>query len=217
MLPILLSSRKYIDMSSDDRYAINFEQLLRWIYDKPTFVMPALGEMPEFLKDDAIVSPTRTKAKRAAKSTRNTPHRLPARSTPILISLVKVLEDFRIRPDNSDFPQATFDSIDAFLPYRDEFIQFMFAAAPTSTSALAQVLQRFFERAIPFMSRPYLRQFLENMGFRQFRVYRPRIVSLRQRHSLAIRQGSKFLPNCSICVFTYRMTRNQTKLCGRFL
>jgi len=141
-------------MSSDDRYATNFEQLLRWIYDKPTFVMPALGEMPQFLKDDAIVSPTRIKAKRAAELTRNSGASAPTAIDAYFDSLVAVLEQFRVKPDHADFPQATLDSIDGFLPYRDEFIEFMFAAAPASGPALAQVLQRFFERAIPFMSKP---------------------------------------------------------------
>jgi hypothetical protein len=67
---------------------------------------------------------------------------------------VKVLEGFRVDPTHSDFPQAVTDNIEAFLPYRNEFIEFMFAAAPASDAELARSLQRFFESIIPFMSRP---------------------------------------------------------------
>ena len=34
-LPVYYRSRIYIDLSDSDTYAKNFEQLLRWIYDKP--------------------------------------------------------------------------------------------------------------------------------------------------------------------------------------
>jgi hypothetical protein len=70
-LPTFLSTRIHIDMSSDDRYATNFDNQLRWLYDKPMFVMPTLGEMPEFLKEDALPSLTQSKAKRAVELTRN--------------------------------------------------------------------------------------------------------------------------------------------------
>jgi hypothetical protein len=46
------------------------------------------------------------------------------------------------------------DSIDVFLPYRDEFIEVIFAAAPQSDPALSRSLQRLFESAIPLLFRP---------------------------------------------------------------
>jgi hypothetical protein len=153
-LPTFLSSRIYIDMSSDDRYATNFEQLLRWLYDKPTFVKPTLGEMPAFLKNDAAPSPTRSKAKRASELARSGAPSAQNSMDGYLDSLIEILETFRIPPESADFPQAVIDSIDAFLPYRDEFIEVIFAAAPQSDPALARNLQRFFESAIPFLSRP---------------------------------------------------------------
>jgi hypothetical protein len=144
----------YIDMSSDDRYATNFEQLLRWLYDKPTFVKPTLGEMPAFLKDNAAPSPTRSKAKRASELARSSAPSAHSSSDSYLDSLIGVLETFRIPPQSVDFPQAVLDSIDAFLPYRDEFIEVVFAAAPQSDPALSRRLQRFFESAITLLSRP---------------------------------------------------------------
>ena len=50
-LPKFLGSRIFIDMTPS-RYGTNFEQLLRWLYDKPLFVKPSLGTMPAFLNDD---------------------------------------------------------------------------------------------------------------------------------------------------------------------
>ena len=44
-LPIYYKSRIYIDLSGDEVYAQNFEQLVRWIYDKPVYAK-ALAKFP---------------------------------------------------------------------------------------------------------------------------------------------------------------------------
>lgn len=53
-LPIYYKSRIYIDFCEPDNYADCFEKLLRWIYDKPLYKRPPLGNKPSFLeeKDD---------------------------------------------------------------------------------------------------------------------------------------------------------------------
>jgi hypothetical protein len=53
-LPTFYKSRIYIDLSQSDIYAANFDQLLRWIYDKPTYPKPPLGRRPEFLNENAV-------------------------------------------------------------------------------------------------------------------------------------------------------------------
>jgi hypothetical protein len=55
-LPAYYKSRIYIDLSESDKYAENFEQLLRWIYDKPLYVKPALGKKPAFLEEGDTIS-----------------------------------------------------------------------------------------------------------------------------------------------------------------
>jgi hypothetical protein len=45
-LPIYLKSRLHIDLSDDYTYSSNFEQLLRWIYDKPLYQKPSIGTKP---------------------------------------------------------------------------------------------------------------------------------------------------------------------------
>jgi len=42
-LPIYYKSRIYIDLSDNDLYAKNFEQLLRWAYDKPLHISQKLA------------------------------------------------------------------------------------------------------------------------------------------------------------------------------
>ena len=64
-LPTFYKSRIYIDLSQSDIYATNFEQLLRWIYDKPAHPKPPLGKRPDFISENAIQLPTRSRANRA--------------------------------------------------------------------------------------------------------------------------------------------------------
>lgn len=51
-LPIFYKSRIYIDLSDEELYGKNFEQLLRWIYNKPLNVKPDIGKKPAFLDED---------------------------------------------------------------------------------------------------------------------------------------------------------------------
>jgi hypothetical protein len=48
-LPTFYGSRIHIDMSDEAQYSANFEQLLRWVYDKPAYIKPAKGRRPEYL------------------------------------------------------------------------------------------------------------------------------------------------------------------------
>lgn len=50
-LPTYYKSRIYIDLSEPDKYSENFERLLRWVFDKPLYQKPALGEKPTFLRN----------------------------------------------------------------------------------------------------------------------------------------------------------------------
>ena len=51
-LPTYYKGRIYVDLSGDEVYGPNFEKLVRWIYDKPMDVKPALGKAPSFLTED---------------------------------------------------------------------------------------------------------------------------------------------------------------------
>lgn len=49
LLPIYMSTRLYFDMSSSDAEAINFERIVRWIFDEPFHALPPIGNKPDFL------------------------------------------------------------------------------------------------------------------------------------------------------------------------
>lgn len=48
----MFASKLYIDMSNEESYAANYEQLLRFMFNKPLLKKPVLGKPPAFLLED---------------------------------------------------------------------------------------------------------------------------------------------------------------------
>jgi TIR domain len=172
-LPTFYKSRIYIDLSNSDIYAANFDQLLRWIYDKPAHPKPPLGKQPEFLNDNAIQLPTRSRANRAMDLLKSGSLVASAAVEEYFSVFAEGLEAFRISPDKFDrqkFDEPIVQSIDAFLPYRDECLSVIAAIARYSTSSEDRLLHRFFEKMIPYMFRPkdlmqYNEWYFDNFAF----------------------------------------------------
>ena len=56
-MPTFMKGRIFIDFSSEEKLAENFEALLRNIFDKPLYQEPALGKPPSFLLENERISP----------------------------------------------------------------------------------------------------------------------------------------------------------------
>lgn len=155
--PTFYKSRIYIDLSNSDIYAANFEQLLRWIYDKPAHPKPPLGTQPKFLNDNAIQLPTRSRAIRAIDLLKSGSPLGSAAVEEYFSVFAESLEAFRISPDKFDrqkFDEPIVERIDSFLPYRDECLSVIAAIIRYSNSGDDRLLHRFFEKLIPYMFRP---------------------------------------------------------------
>jgi hypothetical protein len=153
--PTYYSSRIYIDLSNDDIYPQNFDQLLRWIFDKPAYPKPVVGKPPEFLKEEHVLLPTRSHAARAISLLRSGSSLADSALKEYFDSLSENMEALRIVPaDGINFDDQLLTSIGAFLPYRDEFIGLMtmIAKVPPSEHYIV-ALVRFFEHMIPYMFR----------------------------------------------------------------
>lgn len=155
-LPTYYKSRIYIDLSEPDNYSENFEKLLRWIFDKPLYVKPEVGNRPAFLneKDGTSLGTTAAHKRAVAAIKENKPFASGALDE-YLSLFTKNLERFRLRDTEGEFDDAVVKSIEQFLPYRNEAIQLYFAIshyAPSEENILK--LHRFFESLIPYMNRP---------------------------------------------------------------
>ncbi|OAL77362.1 hypothetical protein AY606_11510 [Acinetobacter sp. SFB] len=53
-IPVYYSGRIHIDLSNDDKYTQNFEQLIRWVFDKPLHQRPQLGKPPQYILEEKV-------------------------------------------------------------------------------------------------------------------------------------------------------------------
>jgi hypothetical protein len=155
-LPTYYKSRIYIDLSEVDRYADNFERLLRWIFDKPLYVKPELGSKPSFLSEGEHVALGTTPIfKRCVDAIKNHKAFAAGAFDEYCDSFALNLDRFRLSDPTGEFDDAVVKSIEDFLQYRDEAIRLFIAIAQyTPTPEYIQRVHRLFESLIPYLHRP---------------------------------------------------------------
>jgi len=156
-VPSYYASKIYIDFTDPSSYAQNFEQLVRWIYDKPRYVKPVLGKMPAFLSEDSSTIRLSTSASfnrviDAVKNRRD--YYLPAIKEYFEL-FVSELEKFRIDSSATPKDDAVVNSIDEFIPYRNEVITLLTTICIYSDNAETRnAVHRFFEKLIKYTYPP---------------------------------------------------------------
>jgi len=155
-LPVYYKSRIYIDLSNGDLYATNFEQLLRWIYNKPLYIKPKIGKKPSFLSDDnQIILGTTSRFKRALDSIHNHKDYAKGAISDFFSTFASHLEEFRIKNREGEFDDQLIDNINKFLPYRNEVFEIFLAISQyRNTSESIDQIHRFLESLIPYLGRP---------------------------------------------------------------
>ncbi len=155
-LPTYYKSRIYIDLSEADRYAENFERLLRWVFDKPLYVKPEIGSKPSFLSEGEHVSLGTTAIfKRCVDALKNHKPFAEGAFNEYCNAFASNLERFRLSKIDGEFDDAVIKNIEEFLPYRNEVLQlFVTVAQYSSTPEFVNRIHRLFESLIPYMSRP---------------------------------------------------------------
>jgi hypothetical protein len=152
-LPVYYRSRIYIDLSDSDLYARNFEHLLRWIYDKPLYIKPELGKKPAFLNDSTTVAlGTSSQAKRALDAIRNNKDYCRGALTEYFEVFTTNFDRFRLIESGDKFDDKVIESIEQFIPYRNEAIEVFFSLAQyKNTPETVNQVHRFFEGLLPYM------------------------------------------------------------------
>lgn len=155
-LPTYYKSRIYIDLSEADKYSENFEKLLRWIFDKPLYVKPELGNKPSFLEEGEHISlGTTATFKRCVEALKNNKPYAAGAYDEYCNTFIFNLERFRLSKPDGEFDDAVIKSIEEFLPFRNEAIQLFTTIAQYSpTTEFVQRTHRFFESLVPYMHRP---------------------------------------------------------------
>ncbi len=158
-VPVLFRSRKYIDFTEDEAFEDSYEHLIRNLYSRPARMKPPLGQAPAHL----FVEPA-TQVKTAGKLQRlrdaaekGRPH-TQAMMKDYLDCLGDAFGDFRIDYDpkgEQPFDETVIGSINAFTPYRDNFIDFIeVVAAYIDRDEAYETLHEFFDRVLSYQFRP---------------------------------------------------------------
>lgn len=164
-LPTYYKSRIYIDLSENDRYLENFEKMLRWIYDKPLHIKPEIGQKPSFLEEgEAISLKTSHLFQRAVEALRNNKSYASGALKEYFDTFANNLESFRITNKDVEFDEIVIQSINDFMPYRNELIKiFNTISQFASNQENINLLHKFFENIAPFMNRPeHIKQWQES-------------------------------------------------------
>lgn len=122
LLPAYLRSRIYIDMSNPANRYENFEQLVRWIFDKPMHQKPQLGRPPSYITEPTAPQlGTTTRFRLATEAVRMGKPSALALVEDYLTTFAANLETLRVqRSGETEYDDAVVASIEMFKMYRDE-------------------------------------------------------------------------------------------------
>lgn len=143
-LPTYLKSRIYIDFSDGSDYERSYEQLLRCLYNKPTFKKPTLGKPPAWLDEDSV---NFNELKVLVKKNKNLPDDRPYKFQELKMefteTFIKILNEMRF-PDDKFDTETLLRKIDSLKPIRDIYFDFLMATI-TSGYFSSDFVKDFFE------------------------------------------------------------------------
>jgi hypothetical protein len=126
ILPVYLNGRLYFDLSDSEKYESEYTRLLRDIFQRPEEGEPSLGSPPSYLfvekKDEMTKTLSKFNQFKNAISTDNK-NSIGIYQT-YLESFIYILQtEFHIdETGNNEIDDLIIESINTFIPYRDEFI-----------------------------------------------------------------------------------------------
>lgn len=170
-LPTYYKGRIYIDLLNEAQYAEEFDRLLRWIYDQPLYLKPELGKAPAFLLNESTIKlATAVPFRRVMDAMKAGRDQSEALAGEYLGTVITEMEQFRLQGGGENFDDKVVESIDQFLPYRNELIEFFLTvAAFRPTDEMTSVIHRFFEQLIalnyPTPSQGYTSWTFDNFKF----------------------------------------------------
>lgn len=156
-VPAFYKGRIYFDFSRGEDYESQYESLLRWIVDKPRFVKPDLGRLPQHLASpDAPQLSTEPKFRRAREALREGAGNARGLFQEFCDIFSSELEKLRIqRAEDVEFDEQVVASYKAARPYLDQLFHLVRAICRFSNDPMyAEQIARLLEAVARYMFRP---------------------------------------------------------------
>lgn len=158
-VPNYYRGRIFIDLSDPSTYPSSFEELVRWIYNKPQYVRGPLGPPPSFMSGDAAAAASiaSTSILRTIDAFRNGRSSARGELDDRLRELVDKFESFRVTYDRNNpagFDDAVVAALDSASVWRNEYLQLVTAVAQYDPDdENINTLHRFLEKLLPYTDR----------------------------------------------------------------
>ena len=135
-----IKTRIYIDLSNQDTYEMEYEKLLRNIYEKPQFIKPKLGKKPEWLDEEKTNFFPLTDLIRQIRGS-NTDNKRKNCISRFQTSYVEILKEYF---EKGAEPERIYEIFLNTKPVRDIFLEFVEVIAETEPD-YAEILAEIFE------------------------------------------------------------------------
>lgn len=158
-IPIFLESRIYIDLSNEKTYELEYEKLIRNLFDKPKTSRPPLGSAPTYITEEV---------EKQSLSARQL-HNLKVETTEINLSSLnnknnvavflsnfyQDLEKYKISGGREEkFDDEVYKSIGELIKLRDIFVDFVFEVSRNFDDIGIYHFKNFFEKTLNLFTRP---------------------------------------------------------------
>ncbi|OCA92612.1 SEFIR domain-containing protein [Pseudobacillus wudalianchiensis] len=158
-LPTYIKGRKYIDLSSDERFEQGYEQLLRNIYQKPQYSKPKKGNPPAWLNEGEVpYFRTKNVLKQLRDAIDRNPKRFGGLSSQFIDTFFESLDELQIKveemKDDPPLDQIIYDKVHIMLPLREDFIEFVELHCSYTENLDINMFTDFFETIIRYSEAP---------------------------------------------------------------
>ncbi|WP_312746694.1 toll/interleukin-1 receptor domain-containing protein [Sphingobacterium multivorum] len=149
-LPVYLQSRKYIDLSREEDFENNYEELLRNILEAPSLPKPKLGtRAPAYITDSPVnLSETHNKIKTITNQILKN-GKVPYKELRSFVeTFQEKLWDFEMVNSPSDlisYGEKLYDTLKSYKPLKEDFVQFVNLISANDLDNSDELLIDFFE------------------------------------------------------------------------
>lgn len=151
--PVFVKSRIHYDLSDENIYEKDYDELLRDLYQKPKSQRPFLGKMPEYLNEDNPTNlSTAHKVTALRKSIIKDDSNVKFLIDDYLDTFVKALNVYKVdyhNADNDNFISLVESNIASMQPLKHDFIDFVDSIAK-SKECTGRLFVDFFEKWLQF-------------------------------------------------------------------